>query len=980
VNQRRVPSLLLIIILLYTLIFTYLSLLRYENFFTSAWDLGIFQQALWSTLHGKLFYEAGDYCTYNAGSFLIVHPAFIMFLLALLYWVYPHALTLFVIQALAVSSAAVPLYKLAERLGSSRSVALTGIMVYLLNAFLLGSYLYDFHLEAFLPLESFSFFYLIMTRRYRLAALAFIFGVFTLEIFPFIALSIILYFAYDRFGIGMLAFWRRFKDRTYRTYLYIAVAAVLSYIVLRIIENYIVPSLIGSPITGSVARHGLNLSFFIPSVVNSQRVLNGLVYWLLLYASFGFLSLKHPKSIIIASPLMYFSIILYPEYTRYFGFQYSLIFIIPVALGFIIGLSSMNEGKLIDIIDVMLIMSIATILLYYFTIYPHATAFIYGTISAEERFSLLIAPTLLAAATLISKGILSSSVEAKLGQTSLASLIIIALIVLLAANVSLSPLNIANVSTGYGSGYAFSYTANPAYKYMSKVVDLIPNNATVLTPDLLFPYVANRLNSYPYYSAPMPYLSFNSSNLPDYILTDGYSFPYMPQDLQSVLVNGSQYGTRALVTVSSYPDNIFLLQRGYEGPPVVYEATPLVYDYRNLGLGQGSELIRSNSSPSYYIYEPANASGYTTTWFGPYTLLPPGTYKVTYLIMASSNYSGYLLTLDVTTNYGAKIIASEPLYGYELNGPMRWTNVSMEFTLSGVTPLLEFRGVQSSGVVGLYLANVTVEPLQVPRNISTIFPWQLEHSSQMQICGDGSLRGYNMSSQTAWYGPYINMQPGVYFVRYNLDSWGGAAHDEKMLIEVTADYGKITLFTSPLCWACADNWSGFYLILNQSYSAVEFKAYVYEWPGELALDNITVERLPASALPLSIHEVYPPCLLVITNASYIRNGMLYSRAPRAGMLWYGPYTTLYPGLYKVTFWINGNATPSSELVLQVTSNFGSTVLVRHAVYGSGIHGWTPVTLQLRVNSTQQYVEFRGYVVNWDGAIELSKVEVEGVIG
>jgi hypothetical protein len=72
----------------------------------------------------------------------------------------------------------------------------------------------------------------------------------------------------------------------------------------------------------------------------------------------------------------------------------------------------------------------------------------------------------------------------------------------------------------------------------------------------------------------------------------------------------------------------------------------------------------------------------------------------------------------------------------------------------------------------------------------------------------------------------------------------------------------------------------------------------------------------------------------------------------SGIIWYGPYATLYPGTYNITFLVDGNISPSSEVLLQVTSNYGNTVLAQEAIYGSEVHGWTPVTLRVEVNSTQ----------------------------
>ncbi|BBE42770.1 hypothetical protein [Conexivisphaera calida] len=90
------------------------------------------------------------------------------------------------------------------------------------------------------------------------------------------------------------------------------------------------------------------------------------------------------------------------------------------------------------------------------------------------------------------------------------------------------------------------------------------------------------------------------------------------------------------------------------------------------------------------------------------------------------------------------------------------------------------------------------------------------------------------------------------------------------------------------------------------------------------------------------------------------------------MVWYGPYTTLAPGLYNATFLLRApGAQPADELQLQITANSGATYLGTYIVHGYQLGGgWTPVTLTFYTNSFLEGVEFRGYAINWNGTIEL----------
>jgi len=57
--------------LIYTLIFSYVTVLKYYAFETYGWDLGIFMQILWNTVHGKPFYYTYELSAVPSGDFLV---------------------------------------------------------------------------------------------------------------------------------------------------------------------------------------------------------------------------------------------------------------------------------------------------------------------------------------------------------------------------------------------------------------------------------------------------------------------------------------------------------------------------------------------------------------------------------------------------------------------------------------------------------------------------------------------------------------------------------------------------------------------------------------------------------------------------------------------------------------------------------------------------------------------------------------------
>ncbi|MCK5625437.1 DUF2079 domain-containing protein, partial [Candidatus Bathyarchaeota archaeon] len=51
----------IVCIMVYTVIFSYFTILRHYSFDSGAWDLGTYEQMLWNTINsGKLFWTAPD--------------------------------------------------------------------------------------------------------------------------------------------------------------------------------------------------------------------------------------------------------------------------------------------------------------------------------------------------------------------------------------------------------------------------------------------------------------------------------------------------------------------------------------------------------------------------------------------------------------------------------------------------------------------------------------------------------------------------------------------------------------------------------------------------------------------------------------------------------------------------------------------------------------------------------------------------------
>src|SRR5438552_5043277 len=102
-------------IVTFGLFFSFVTILRFHSLSSDAWDLGNYNQAMYTFFCcGKPFYWTADILNNTGGSLFGIHFSPIFYLLTLPYAFFPHPETLLVIQSFALSLGALPLYWLAK--------------------------------------------------------------------------------------------------------------------------------------------------------------------------------------------------------------------------------------------------------------------------------------------------------------------------------------------------------------------------------------------------------------------------------------------------------------------------------------------------------------------------------------------------------------------------------------------------------------------------------------------------------------------------------------------------------------------------------------------------------------------------------------------------------------------------------------------------------------------------------------------------
>jgi uncharacterized membrane protein len=150
------------LVLLYIVTFTWLAILRHASFNSSGFDLGIYDQVVWNTLHGRIFFYTS---TGQPLLHLSNHADPILFLVAPFYLIHSGPETLLFLQAAAIGLGGLPLFWLAREKLESDLAGLSLLLAYLLFPTLEVVTLWDFHPPALaVGFLMFAFYFLVKRR------------------------------------------------------------------------------------------------------------------------------------------------------------------------------------------------------------------------------------------------------------------------------------------------------------------------------------------------------------------------------------------------------------------------------------------------------------------------------------------------------------------------------------------------------------------------------------------------------------------------------------------------------------------------------------------------------------------------------------------------------------------------------------------------------------------------------------------------
>ncbi len=142
-RSKLMMGFLIVSMVLYILTFSTLTIRRHQAFESSYFDLGIFDQAVWNTHHGRIL--ATSNITQEAENLLAQHVQPILILISLLYLFYSSPETLLILQCVVIALGALPAFWLARERLENHLAALVFPVIYLLFPALEAANIFDFH-------------------------------------------------------------------------------------------------------------------------------------------------------------------------------------------------------------------------------------------------------------------------------------------------------------------------------------------------------------------------------------------------------------------------------------------------------------------------------------------------------------------------------------------------------------------------------------------------------------------------------------------------------------------------------------------------------------------------------------------------------------------------------------------------------------------------------------------------------------------
>ncbi len=677
---------LIILMLVYGTLFSVLTSLRILALSAFAWDLGIYNQAMYTTVrYGRFFYLSG---LPGASTESLFGGHFSPILLPLLvpYALFPSPFALVVIQSWAIALAAAPVYRLSQKLAGSDFIAFVFALVFLLDPATQGVNWFDFHPEAFLLPTLLAALYFLESRRWRWFLFFSFLALATIEV----ASVLVGIMALSGLASELWAAWRarRTHDRA-------KVVVLASLSLASVAWTFLAGAVVQAFNPGATyLAYGVGYwdvlgasgvaSVPLQIVLHPDRALNALAYdgslklWYLivLFVPTQLLTLKSPRAVLCCLPWLAVSLTSNAPAYYLVGNQYPSYILPFVFYGAILGISAPWPGA----------------------------AFVRRVLRRASRVTRPVQqPT--------------EYVRVMVGLT----------VVLLVAVSPLGPWALGSDTTGRAPVIGIHERA------VLQLYGIVPPTASVLTQNNLYPLLSDRLNVHlvPVNVAFPPGASFNST-MDQWIATSDFVLLDCQTNLVEASLILSWLSASSGFSIIGAADGALLLERGSHNM-TLFDPLLRNYAYNGVTLENGTIVPDANADEGYALLHLNETTSHF--WYGPFLILPPGQYIASYRLKVDRPFVGPLITLPVIlhpelihaqtlpftgggeqTFFTLQQLSSQvfvnttDVQGPGFAGISAYASVttSFEVTTAGV---YEFPGLGASGAVQLWFGGLAVTQL-----------------------------------------------------------------------------------------------------------------------------------------------------------------------------------------------------------------------------------------------------------------------------
>lgn len=661
----------LFISVFFSITFSVLSTQKYYSMHATGYDLGLFSQIFFNTLHGGFFYT-----NLLGESYLTEHFSPIVFLILPFYAIHSSPATLLWIQGFALGMAAIPLYLLTrtwldlavEKNGKRVLPLLISPLIisvsYLMSPMISGPISFDFHIMTLLPLFFFSSFYFFLKRKwimhaFSLAMVVSLHSSFTIIVIFLLIAEFVIYMNGKYYGNTERT--RIFSHKALKLFaIFIIVASLLLFYYYFI--GYIKPVFSGLPPVfsnpslrqaGSLSDSGIGLLITLltkPDLVFSYLTVNGAAkgqFLIFAFATTSFTALVFPEFLLTTIPyILYGMFSSFPPYYTV-GYQYTMMIIPMVYIavaGGICRAASLKPSRLKE----------------YRGIYKKATV----------------------------------------------SLMLMLILVGTIVGFSYTPISPPGAFHDPGS-VTNMWIEHPSAssELIYNVSRTIPIGSSLVTQNDVFPFFSNNPNAYAApWSPGLPTMNIHSFQ---YVVAYyGSNWVYTSSPSVYSLANSALSTGNFGVLDSGYGD--LVLEQNYSSKPVTF--VPIVDGVR------GSSLIAQGNNTSYsqngYLTATNITSGSTFFTSGT-NLIFPGTYEVTLDYLTSNNSSGNSFIFNVSSQNSGTDFVSAPI-GPALN-PIENSSSTVKIYF---TSTLVFNDIVFTGTSINWSGTVSIKSITM-RQIST---------------------------------------------------------------------------------------------------------------------------------------------------------------------------------------------------------------------------------------------------------------------